>query len=115
MGSEEDPKDGKKVAVTVFGAVGIYAVRPPTHTSRHLLPRCLWAQSTSPIHAFRCRTNADPGFARRLGLPLILRMSGFPSQTSECTRRDSVTVIEEEERGRDGREGRDISGRELRA
>ncbi|KAF1822830.1 uncharacterized protein K489DRAFT_356909 [Dissoconium aciculare CBS 342.82] len=26
MGGEEDPKDGKKVAVTVFGAVGIYGV-----------------------------------------------------------------------------------------
>lgn len=27
MGSEEDPKDGGKVAATVFGAVAVYGVR----------------------------------------------------------------------------------------
>ena len=27
MGSEEDPKDGGKVATAVFGAVGVYGVR----------------------------------------------------------------------------------------
>jgi len=29
MGSEEDPKDGGKVATAVFGAVGVYGVRHP--------------------------------------------------------------------------------------
>jgi hypothetical protein len=64
MGSEEDPKDGKKVAVTVFGAVGIYGVSKATNIS------CLTPRNAAQMLTRFCATP---------GLPVILRVPGFPS------------------------------------
>jgi hypothetical protein len=79
MGSEEDPKDGKKVAVTVFGAVGIYGV---SEAKNHPCP----IVSQMSFGLFQTRAMCMPQELAQmliklhatLGLPAILRMSSFP-------------------------------------
>ena len=71
MGSEEDPKDGGKVAAAVFGAVGVYGVRQ------------------SAIQGGEEKANVVVNF---VGFSPFLRQPSFPAPETESAGRDSVAV-----------------------
>lgn len=71
MGSDEDPKDGGKVAAAVFGAVGVYGVREA------YMPKI---------------TMRTAGLMIKTGLPTLLRTSGAIAQAAEPARRDCFAI-----------------------
>ena len=75
MGSEEDPKDGGKVATAVFGAVGVYGVS--------------WVIEASTR---RWRYWMEKLICDHTGVPPLLREPSTPAPETESTRRDSAAV-----------------------
>ncbi|RMY25042.1 hypothetical protein D0867_00987 [Hortaea werneckii] len=68
MGSEEDPKDGGKVAAAVFGAVAVYGVRDKEYPEK-----------------IRETGNRIKWLTQQTGFPRVLRTPGLTAQEAKST------------------------------
>lgn len=82
MGSEEDPKDGGKVAAAVFGAVVVYAVSKPIKMKLGLGYANSWE-----IRSVLTTSRDAPD------LPPLLRLPGVHAQATKRTGRNSTALI----------------------